>query len=171
MDEFRKHCLVNGLDDIGLTLQKQDLISKFEGHRREKYPWLDSSSRNSIAEVKVSASKSASFYAKIAAGFLTGLEATEERPAREAAEQVRMSATGAAIERATSAACELERSGQAKISQISTDFVEVESGGRKSRVPQLLINLDAPVKARRIVPVATKKVAEGCGCSGKASEW
>lgn len=26
MEAFRKHCLVNGLDDIGLTLQKQDLI-------------------------------------------------------------------------------------------------------------------------------------------------
>ncbi|MEQ9459306.1 MAG: 3-isopropylmalate dehydratase small subunit [Alphaproteobacteria bacterium] len=33
VDPFRKHCLLNGLDDIGLTLQKGDAIDKFEGAR------------------------------------------------------------------------------------------------------------------------------------------
>ncbi len=41
MDEFRKHCLLNGLDDVGLTLQKMDAIRKFEAERSSRYPWLD----------------------------------------------------------------------------------------------------------------------------------
>lgn len=40
IDEFRKHCLVNGLDDIGLTMQKSDLITTFEQQYYEKLPWL-----------------------------------------------------------------------------------------------------------------------------------
>lgn len=41
VDEFRKRCLVNGLDKIGLTLEKTDKISAFEKVRTEKFPWLD----------------------------------------------------------------------------------------------------------------------------------
>lgn len=40
MDEFRKHCLINGLDDIGLTLQHADDIRQFEEKRRAQAPWL-----------------------------------------------------------------------------------------------------------------------------------
>ncbi|KIJ56662.1 hypothetical protein M422DRAFT_22810 [Sphaerobolus stellatus SS14] len=40
-DAFRRHCLLNGLDDIGLTLQKSELISTFEKKRTENWPWLD----------------------------------------------------------------------------------------------------------------------------------
>lgn len=40
VDAFRKHCLVNGLDEIGLTLQKADKIKQFELQRREQQPWL-----------------------------------------------------------------------------------------------------------------------------------
>ena len=40
VDPFRKHCLLNGLDDIGLTLQKQDKIDAFEAQRRLSQPWL-----------------------------------------------------------------------------------------------------------------------------------
>ncbi|MCP4333953.1 MAG: 3-isopropylmalate dehydratase small subunit [Gammaproteobacteria bacterium] len=40
IDEFRKHCLLNGLDDIGLTMQKSDLITSFEQQYYEKLPWL-----------------------------------------------------------------------------------------------------------------------------------
>ena len=43
VDEFRKHCLVNGLDDIGLTMQKADKIKKFEQQRSIDTPWLDGS--------------------------------------------------------------------------------------------------------------------------------
>jgi len=43
MDEFRKHCLVNGLDDIGLTLQKENLIAEYEKKRSAEWPWLDGS--------------------------------------------------------------------------------------------------------------------------------
>lgn len=41
IDPLRKFCLLNGFDDIGLTLQKVDLISKFEELRTHQYPWLD----------------------------------------------------------------------------------------------------------------------------------
>jgi 3-isopropylmalate/(R)-2-methylmalate dehydratase small subunit len=40
VDEFRKHCLVNGLDDIGLTLQKEAHISSFEKDVKSKRPWV-----------------------------------------------------------------------------------------------------------------------------------
>jgi 3-isopropylmalate/(R)-2-methylmalate dehydratase small subunit len=40
LDEFRKHCLVNGLDDIGLTLQDHEAIATFEGKHRASQPWL-----------------------------------------------------------------------------------------------------------------------------------
>ena len=37
---FRKHCLLNGLDDIGLTLQETDAIRAFERRYREQAPWM-----------------------------------------------------------------------------------------------------------------------------------
>lgn len=40
VDAFRKHCLLNGLDDIGLTLQDADEIRAFEEDYKQKYPWL-----------------------------------------------------------------------------------------------------------------------------------
>ena len=40
IDTFRKHCLVNGLDDIGLTLQKEAHISSFEKDTKSKRPWI-----------------------------------------------------------------------------------------------------------------------------------
>ena len=40
VDPFRKHCLLNGLDDIGLTLQHMDEISAFEAKHRAAQPWL-----------------------------------------------------------------------------------------------------------------------------------
>jgi len=43
VDEFRKHCLVNGLDDIGLTMQLEDKISEFEKKMTLETPWLDGS--------------------------------------------------------------------------------------------------------------------------------
>ncbi|EAW13991.1 3-isopropylmalate dehydratase LEU1 [Aspergillus clavatus NRRL 1] len=43
VDGFRKHCLVNGLDDIGLTLQMEDKIRSFESKRTLETPWLDGS--------------------------------------------------------------------------------------------------------------------------------
>ncbi|KAF8339217.1 aconitase [Cantharellus anzutake] len=41
VDSFKRHCLLNGLDGIGLTLQKQEFIKKFEEKRSEVWPWLD----------------------------------------------------------------------------------------------------------------------------------
>jgi len=41
VDPFRKHCLLNGLDDIGLTMQKMDAIRTFEAKRSIETPWLD----------------------------------------------------------------------------------------------------------------------------------
>ncbi len=40
IDPFRKHCLLNGLDDIGLTLQHADEIRAFEARRLAEQPWL-----------------------------------------------------------------------------------------------------------------------------------
>jgi len=40
VDAFRKHCLLNGLDDIGLTMQQQDKIKAFEAKHRQAQPWL-----------------------------------------------------------------------------------------------------------------------------------
>jgi len=40
IDPFRKHCLLNGLDEIGLTLEHADKIRKFEAKRRSEQPWL-----------------------------------------------------------------------------------------------------------------------------------
>jgi 3-isopropylmalate/(R)-2-methylmalate dehydratase small subunit len=40
VEAFRKHCLLNGLDDIGLTLQHGDAIREFEAKRLAEQPWL-----------------------------------------------------------------------------------------------------------------------------------
>lgn len=40
IDAFRKHCLLNGLDDIGLTLQDADAIRAFETKHKQTQPWL-----------------------------------------------------------------------------------------------------------------------------------
>ncbi len=40
IDPFRKHCLLNGLDDIGLTMVKTDKIDAFEARERVSQPWL-----------------------------------------------------------------------------------------------------------------------------------
>ena len=41
VDPFRKHCLLNGLDDIGLTMEKMEAIRAFEARRSIETPWLD----------------------------------------------------------------------------------------------------------------------------------
>ncbi|MTH97174.1 3-isopropylmalate dehydratase small subunit [Roseibium sp. RKSG952] len=40
IDEFRKHCLLNGLDDIGLTMAKAGQIDSFEAQTAESRPWV-----------------------------------------------------------------------------------------------------------------------------------
>ena len=40
VDAFRKHCLINGLDDIGLTLQHVEDIKTYEASRKQTAPWL-----------------------------------------------------------------------------------------------------------------------------------
>ncbi len=40
VDPFRRHCLLEGLDDIGLTLQHVDAIDAYEERRRQQAPWL-----------------------------------------------------------------------------------------------------------------------------------
>ena len=39
IDPHRKHCMLNGLDDIGLTLVKKDQISSFEDKAKAARPW------------------------------------------------------------------------------------------------------------------------------------
>ena len=40
IDPFRKQCLLDGLDDIGLTMEKETSISQFEARRKMDMPWL-----------------------------------------------------------------------------------------------------------------------------------
>jgi 3-isopropylmalate/(R)-2-methylmalate dehydratase small subunit len=40
VDDFRRHCLLNGLDDIGLTLENTDQIRAYEEKRQQQAPWL-----------------------------------------------------------------------------------------------------------------------------------
>ena len=44
IDPFRKHCLMNGLDDIGLTLEKKASIDSFEAKRKASMPWMNAAS-------------------------------------------------------------------------------------------------------------------------------
>jgi 3-isopropylmalate/(R)-2-methylmalate dehydratase small subunit len=46
IDKFKKHCLIEGLDDIGLTLQKESKIADFETANRQITPWLYSNVSN-----------------------------------------------------------------------------------------------------------------------------
>ena len=43
IDPFRKYCLLNGFDDIGLTLRQKEKIDAYEAERRRSMPWLDAS--------------------------------------------------------------------------------------------------------------------------------
>ncbi len=43
LDEFRRHCLLNGLDDIGLTMEKAEKIDSFEAGYESRAPWLRAS--------------------------------------------------------------------------------------------------------------------------------
>jgi len=40
VDPFRKHCLMEGLDDVGLTLQKEGEIADYEAKQKEEQPWV-----------------------------------------------------------------------------------------------------------------------------------
>jgi len=40
VEPFRKHCLLNGLDDVGLTLQKEAVIANFEKNMNNDKPWI-----------------------------------------------------------------------------------------------------------------------------------
>jgi len=46
LDPFRKHCLLNGLDEIGLTLERDAAIENHENQRAAGLPWLDAPSKN-----------------------------------------------------------------------------------------------------------------------------
>jgi 3-isopropylmalate/(R)-2-methylmalate dehydratase small subunit len=39
IDPYRKHCLLNGLDDIGLTMVKKEKIEQFEDRSKATRPW------------------------------------------------------------------------------------------------------------------------------------
>ena len=40
LEGFKKHCLINGLDEIALTLRHKKEISEFEASHKQKMPWL-----------------------------------------------------------------------------------------------------------------------------------
>ena len=39
VDPFKKHCLLNGLDDIGLTMEKENHITAYEAKASQQFPW------------------------------------------------------------------------------------------------------------------------------------
>lgn len=45
VEPFRKHCLLNGLDDIGITLQKEEFIKKYEANRKVQFSFLEGGSK------------------------------------------------------------------------------------------------------------------------------
>ena len=58
VEEFRKHCLINGLDDIGLTMGSVQEIERHEAKRTREWPWLDGSgflARHRKGPVKIEA--------------------------------------------------------------------------------------------------------------------
>jgi 3-isopropylmalate dehydratase len=59
VEEFRKHCLINGLDDIGLTLQLEDKITAHEKKASEETPWVNGTSylRRNGGKLPVKAAK------------------------------------------------------------------------------------------------------------------
>ncbi len=52
IDGFRKHCLLEGLDDIGLTLQHVEEIKAYEKRHKEDAPWLFGALRNIESEAR-----------------------------------------------------------------------------------------------------------------------
>ncbi|VVT57056.1 uncharacterized protein SAPINGB_P005512 [Magnusiomyces paraingens] len=52
VDDFRKNCLVNGLDDIGITLQKESFIQAYENIRKDKFSFLESGNNAVVNPVK-----------------------------------------------------------------------------------------------------------------------
>jgi len=54
LDPFRKHCLLEGLDDVALTLQYSDDIDRFEDARSQQSPWLDGAATSAAAEISIS---------------------------------------------------------------------------------------------------------------------
>ena len=50
VDAFRKHCLLNGLDDIGLTMQRASKITAFEEKRTKVQPWFDNAAQNFVLQ-------------------------------------------------------------------------------------------------------------------------
>jgi 3-isopropylmalate dehydratase len=57
IDPFRKDCLVKGLDDIGITLQKEERIQKYELTRRDKFSFLESGGEHIVNPVRVAGRK------------------------------------------------------------------------------------------------------------------
>lgn len=164
VDSFRKHCLVNALDDIGLTLQKEEHIARFEESRSERFPWLDGPQYGGKqVEVRVTASRAPGYYVAIARGFLTGLAATEDRPARPPAKRLVITGTGGAVSRAAQVAADLESDGNASIVKVRTELLPPPSGGI-AKVPFLSVALEATRRAVAIQPIA--KVAAKSGCCG-----
>jgi 3-isopropylmalate/(R)-2-methylmalate dehydratase small subunit len=57
VDAFRRRCLLNGLDDIGITLEDAELISAFESRWRERSPWYFAQSDDGVTERSEAASE------------------------------------------------------------------------------------------------------------------
>jgi len=167
VDPFRKHCLLNGLDDIGLTLQKSDHIDSFEARRSSMFPWLDGPNYSRLkAEVRISTTKSAAFYARVSKGFLACLAANDDRPERPAASQLILTATGNAIERAVRVSQDLKAEGEVDILKVRTQMVT--GSNQRAQVPQVCVTLKARPKARAVI---VGSGATAGSTASKATDW
>ncbi|EPQ26273.1 uncharacterized protein PFL1_06208 [Pseudozyma flocculosa PF-1] len=72
--EFTRHCLLNGLDDIALTMQKEEAIRTFEAQRSQNTPWLDGFGYKSTAPGVAQKLEPLVQKAKEVAGKVTGTE-------------------------------------------------------------------------------------------------
>merc|ERR1712037_358684 len=123
VDPFKKHCLINGLDDIGLSLQKDSYITKFEEVRRTKFSFLEAA-RKKVSELPVTSAESVDFYVKAALELLSGCPSKDGSAERLPSVDVIVSGEGSGIPKAASVANELEANGDATIARTQTLLVD-----------------------------------------------
>merc|ERR1719482_2085970 len=119
VDPFKKHCLINGLDDIGLTLQKEDHITLYEKLRKEKFSFLEAAEKK-VSEISVTSAETVDFYVKAAKDLLHGCPSKDGQLEVLPCIDVILCGIGASIEKVTRVALELEAEGHANIAKIRT---------------------------------------------------
>jgi len=167
VDQFKKHCLIHGLDDIGLTLQKESHITVFEQLRREKFSFLEAAKKQ-VSELVVTSKESERYYLKAARELLYGRPSSDGEPEKLPSMELIISGIGPALHRASSVAMNLVGDGDATVARVQTLLVE-----NRADKPKIVITLThrkpaigAAAKAHRRASwpgVAQKKPDNGKG--------